>query len=69
MSLALTGLVLGGNVPSIVLLAMMPPELLGECSGIVLTSVMTSAGLVVFCLHDLVVDAARGAAIRRLHRG
>jgi hypothetical protein len=55
-SLALTGLVLGGNVASICLLAVMPPELQSSFSGIVLTSAMTSAGLVLFCLHDLVVE-------------
>jgi hypothetical protein len=55
-SLALTGLVLGGNVASIVLLAVMPPQLQSSFSGIVLTSAMTSLGLVLFCLHDLVVE-------------
>ena len=55
-SLALTGLVLGGNVASIALLAVMPPQLQASFSGIVLTSAMTSAGLVLFCLHDLVVE-------------
>ena len=55
-SLALTGLVLGGNVASIVLLAVMPPQLQASFPGIVLTSAMTSMGLVLFCLHDLVVE-------------
>jgi hypothetical protein len=55
-SLALTGLVLGGNVASIALLAVMPPELQASFPGIVLTSAMTSLGLVLFCLHDLVVE-------------
>jgi hypothetical protein len=55
-SLALTGLVLGGNVASICLLAVMPPQLQSSFSGVVLTSAMTSAGLVLFCLHDLVVE-------------
>jgi hypothetical protein len=55
-SLALTGLVLGGNVASIALLAVMPPQLQASFSGIVLTSAMTSAGLILFCLHDLVVE-------------
>ena len=55
-SLALTGLVLGGNVASICLLAVMPPELQASFPGIVLTSAMTSLGLVLFCLHDLVVE-------------
>lgn len=55
-SLALTGLVLGGNVASILLLAVMPPNLQASFPGIVLTSAMTSLGLVLFCLHDLVVE-------------
>jgi hypothetical protein len=55
-SLALTGLVLGGNVASIALLAVMPPNLQASFPGIVLTSAMTSLGLVLFCLHDLVVE-------------
>jgi hypothetical protein len=55
-SLALTGLVLGGNVASIALLFVMPPQLQASFPGIVLTSAMTSLGLVLFCLHDLVVE-------------
>jgi hypothetical protein len=56
LSLALTGLVLGGNVASILLLAVMPPELQASFPGIVLTSAMTSVGLVLFCLYDLVIE-------------
>jgi hypothetical protein len=52
---AMTGLVLGGNVSSILMLALMPRELWASFSGIVLTSIMTSVGLVLFCLYDLVV--------------
>ena len=55
-SLALTGLVLGGNVASMLLLWVMPPHLQASFPGIVLTSAMTSLGLVLFCLHDLVVE-------------
>jgi hypothetical protein len=55
-SLALTGLVLGGNVASVLLLWVMPPHLQASFPGIVLTSAMTSLGLVLFCLHDLVVE-------------
>ena len=55
-SLALTGLVLGGNVASIALLFVMPPQLQASFPGIVLTSAMTALGLVLFCLHDLVVE-------------
>ena len=55
LSLAMNGLVLGGNVSSIVMLAIMPPKLWVSFSGIVLTSTMTSIGLVLFCLYDLVI--------------
>ncbi|MBK9968707.1 MAG: hypothetical protein IPP07_29140 [Holophagales bacterium] len=55
LSLAMTGLVLGGNVSSIVMLAMTPPELWASFPGIVLTSIMTSIGLVLFCAYDLVI--------------
>lgn len=55
LSLAMTGLVLGGNVSSVVMLAMTPPELWASFPGIVLTSAMTSIGLVLFCLYDLVI--------------
>jgi hypothetical protein len=55
LSLAMTGLVLGGNVSSIVMLAVSPPELWASFPGLVLTSMMTSIGLVFFCAHDLVI--------------
>jgi len=55
LSLAMTGLVLGGNVSSILMLASMPPELWAAFPGIVPTSVLTSVGLSVFCLYDLVI--------------
>lgn len=55
LNFAMTGLVLGGNVSSIVLIAMMPPELWASFSAVVLTSAMTSAGIVLFCLYDLVI--------------
>lgn len=55
LSLAMTGLVLGGNVSSIVMLALTPPRLWASFPGLVLTSVMTSIGLVLFCLYDLVI--------------
>jgi hypothetical protein len=55
LNFAMTGLVLGGNVSSIIMLAMMPPELLRSFSGIVLTSTMTSIGLVLFCLYDFAI--------------
>jgi hypothetical protein len=66
LSLAMTGLVLGGNVSSIVMLATTPPELWASFPGLVLTSVMTSAGLVLFCGHDLAValrDTPRSALL------
>ncbi len=55
LSLAVTGLVLGGNVSSIVMLAFLPPGLWASFSGVVLTSMMTSVGLILFCLHDVVI--------------
>jgi hypothetical protein len=66
LSLAMTGLVLGGNVSSIVMLAMTPPELWASFPGIVLTSAMTSIGLALFCAYDLVIalrDTPRSAFI------
>ncbi|MCL4810063.1 MAG: hypothetical protein KJ062_20070 [Thermoanaerobaculia bacterium] len=59
LSLAMSGLVLGGNVSSIVMLATTPAELWASFPGIVLTSIMTSAGLVLFCLHDFVIALRR----------
>jgi hypothetical protein len=56
LSLAMTGLVLGGNVSSIVMLAMTPNELWASFPDLVLTSVMTSIGLVLFCSYDLVIE-------------
>lgn len=56
LSLAMSGLVLGGNVSSIVMLAFLPPGLWASFSGVVLTSTMTSIGLILFCLHDLAVE-------------
>jgi hypothetical protein len=55
LNFAMVGLVLGGNVSSIITLAMMPPELARSFSGIVLTSTMTSVGLVFFCLYDFAI--------------
>ena len=55
LNFAMTGLVLGGNVSSIMMLAMMPPELWASFSGIVLTSIMTSIGLIFFCLYDFAI--------------
>jgi hypothetical protein len=59
LSLAMTGLVLGGNASSIVMLAMTPAELWASFPGLVLTSVMTSIGLIVFCAYDLVISLRR----------
>jgi len=53
LSLAMIGLVLGGNVSSILMLTSFPPELVRAFPGVVLTSVMTSVGLIVFCVYDL----------------
>jgi hypothetical protein len=55
LSLAMTGLVLGGNVSSIVMLLTMPPGLLHGFPNIVVTSIITSIGLALFCLYDLVI--------------
>ena len=55
LSLAMTGLVLGGNVSSLVMLATTPRELWATFPDIVLTSAMTSIGLVLFCSYDLVI--------------
>lgn len=53
LSLAMTGLVLGGNASSILMLATTPPEIWASFPDLVLTSVMTSIGLVLFCAYDL----------------
>lgn len=55
LSLAMSGLVLSGNVSSILTLAVAPPELWAAFPGLVLTSTMTSIGLCFFCAHDLAV--------------
>ena len=54
LTLAVIGLVLGGNVSSMLIHLSMPPELL-QSFDIVLTSVMTSVGLALFCLYELLV--------------
>ncbi len=56
LSLAMTGLVLGGNIASTLLLAVSPPEVWATFPDLVLTSAMTSTGLVLFCLYDLVTS-------------
>ena len=53
MSLAIIGLVLGGNVSSILMQTSMPGAILQSFSGLVMTSVMTSIGLVLFCFYEL----------------
>lgn len=55
LSLALIGLVLGGNLSSILMLTSVPPELLRGFPDVVLTSVMTSVGLALFCLYELFI--------------
>ena len=54
LSLAMTGLVLGGNASSIVMLAATPSSIWATFPDLVLTSVMTSVGLVLFCAYDMV---------------
>lgn len=53
LSLAMIGLVLGGNVSSILMLTSFPPELVRSFPDVVLTSVMTSVGLILFCIYDM----------------
>lgn len=55
LGLAMSGLVLGGNVSSMLILAVAPAELWAGIPDLVLTSVMTSLGLVLFCAYDFVV--------------
>ena len=55
LNFAMTGLVLGGNVASMAMIALMPSNVWVSFSGVVLTSAMTSLGLVLFCLYDLVI--------------
>lgn len=59
LSLAMTGLVLGGNLSSMIMLATLPPGLLASFPHLVFTSVMTSIGLVCFCAYDLVIALRR----------
>ncbi|MEZ5418857.1 MAG: hypothetical protein R2708_16165 [Vicinamibacterales bacterium] len=59
LSLAMTGLVLGGNLSSMLMLSTTPPELWASFPTLVLTSVMTSIGLVFFCAYDMVVALRR----------
>jgi len=54
LSLAMTGLVLGGNVASMLMLAVSPPEVWQTFPYLVLTSTMTSTGLILFCSYDIV---------------
>lgn len=66
LGLAMVGLVLGGNLSSIVMLTTVPPELLRAFPDIVVTSVMTSVGLILFCLYEMVIllrDTPRSAFI------
>ncbi len=56
LSLAMTGLVLGGNASSILMLATTPAQLWATFPDLVLTSVMTSIGLVLFCAYDLIIE-------------
>lgn len=56
LSLAMIGLVLGGNVSSILMLGLTPPQVWATFPTLVLTSMMTSVGLVLFCLYELVTS-------------
>lgn len=55
LSLAVIGIVLGGNVSSMVMLATTPAQLWASFPGLVLTSTMTSIGLVLFCAYEIVI--------------
>lgn len=55
LSLAMSGLVLGGNASSIVMLTTTSAQLWATFPDLVLTSAMTSLGLVLFCAYDLIV--------------
>jgi hypothetical protein len=55
LNFAMTGLVLGGNVSSMAMIALMPPDVWVSFSAVVLTSAMTSLGLALFCLYDLAI--------------
>ena len=55
LSMAMIGLVLGGNVSSILMLLAAPPGFMQAFPDIVITSIMTSVGLVVFGLYDLII--------------
>ena len=55
LSLAMSGLVLGGNASSILMLLTTPAQLWATFPDLVLTSVMTSIGLVLFCAYDLII--------------
>lgn len=56
LSLAMTALVASGNVSSILILWVAPPEMWAGIPDLVLTSAMTSVGLVLFCAYDLVIE-------------
>ena len=55
LSLAMSGLVLGGNASSILMLTTTPADIWGTFPDLVLTSVMTSVGLILFCAYDLII--------------
>jgi len=55
LSLAMFGLVLGGNLSSIMMLASLPPDLLLSFRGVVFTSSLTSVGLILFCAYDIFI--------------
>lgn len=59
LSLAMSGLVLGVNLSSALLLITTPVELWASFPDLVLTSVMTSVGLITFCAYDCVTALRR----------
>jgi hypothetical protein len=55
MSLAVLGIVACGNASNILMLLVAPSLVLNSLPGLVLTSVFTSLGLILFCLYEILV--------------
>lgn len=54
-SMALLGLVIGGNLSSILMQTTLPINLMASFPSIVLTSVMTSFGLILYCTYEILI--------------
>ena len=55
LTIALLGMILGGNFSSIMVQMIMPRLIADAFPGLVTTSIMTSAGLILFCLYELLI--------------